>query len=100
MSDAHVPRNASTQLAAANENAIKFYDFIDKTSQEANKKQVQNKEELQKQMKDLFIELDKENNLKLKKADIRTYISNLASKIGEEQFIAADKCSQDAFDAY
>lgn len=44
----------NTQLAAANESTIKFYDFIDKNDRDQKQKEEKNKAELQQKMKELF----------------------------------------------
>lgn len=86
-----------TQLAAANEHTIKFYDFIDKTDKDAQEKIKKEKEELQSQMKAIFLDLDKENALKLKKQDIRKYFNHLAVKINSDEFKAVNKVDDECF---
>lgn len=86
-----------TQLAAADEKTIKFYDFIDKNDKEANEKIKQEKEQLQQQMKTIFLDLDKEKCLKLKKDDIRKYFNHLAIKISSTEFQAVNKVDDECF---
>lgn len=62
------------QLVAANNNNIKFYDFIDSKEREAKEAKEKKMEEHQKMMKDLFLDLDKEKTLKLHKADVKKYL--------------------------
>lgn len=87
-----------TQLAAANEKTIKFYDFIDKNDKENKQREIKDKTELQTQMKNIFLSYDKEKTLKLKKEDIKKYLEQLSTEIGLDDFKAASKCSVEAFD--
>ena len=87
-----------TQLAAANESTIKFYDFIDKNQKELNLKSQKAKEELQALMKQLFQTLDKEGIMKLSKPDCKSYIQQLSTKFQEDQFVKAAAASEEAFD--
>lgn len=70
-----------TQLAAANEGQIKFYDFICKNMRENKAKEDKAKDELNTQMKKLFDELDANKSMKLNKEDTWKYITIIASKL-------------------
>jgi pullulanase/glycogen debranching enzyme len=48
-------------------------------------------------MKQIFVDLDTENSLKLKKDAIRKYFSHLALKIGNPEFEAVNKVDDECF---
>lgn len=83
---------------ASNSNTIKFYDFIDSKERESKEAKEKKMDEHQKMMKDLFLDLDKENTLKLHKADIKKYIQNLAKKSPCDSFKKCAAVSEEAFD--
>jgi len=56
------------------------------------------KEDLNLNMKNLFIELDYECTLKLRKQEIRKYFGLLADKISKEQFQSVSECDDECFD--
>ena len=59
-----------TQLAAANEHTIKFYNFIDKTERDSEKQRKLTFEDQKAKTKEIFKSMDKENKMKLKRADV------------------------------
>lgn len=78
-----------TQLVAADESSIKFYDFIDKSEKDNQQKENKEKEEQQKQMKKMFADLDTEGTLKLPKDKVRTFVRNLSNSFKSELYTRA-----------
>lgn len=87
-----------TQLAAANENTIKFYDFIDKNERDARELRAKKMEAVKQEMKTIFEEFDTEKTQKLTKEVTKKYLNELAVKLGHDHFKKAAKCSNEAFD--
>ena len=85
-----------TQLAAANESTIKFYDFIDKNEKNRAESTKKDKEELNAKMKELWLSIDKENTQKLKKTDYLKYLRLLGGEV--KQFKVAADVTDDCFD--
>ena len=52
--------SSGTQIVAANEEVIKFYDFIDKGDKLNNDKIKKTKEEHNAQVKEIFTKIDKD----------------------------------------
>jgi len=67
-----------TQLAAANEKTIKFYDFIDKDEKDAKEKLQKDKDETNKKMKEIWNSIDVKNAGKLNQFELRKYFDELA----------------------
>lgn len=61
----YLVESQDTQIVAANEKCIKFYDFIDKSDKQARDKDAAEKKELNKKMKDIFESVDTNNLGKL-----------------------------------
>merc|ERR1712166_260718 len=57
--------SSDTQIVAANEKVIKFYDFIDKGNKEVSEKDKKDKAELNKQMTEIFDSVDTAKRAKL-----------------------------------
>ena len=87
-----------TQIIAANENVIKFYDFIDKFHKENSEKEKKAKDDKNKTMKELFQSLDTENNERLNKADLLKYFNLLSSKLATDEFKKAATVSPECYD--
>ena len=63
----HLMESNETQIVAANETTIKFYDFIDKFEKEKNEAEKKAKEQKLKTMKEIFQSLDTEKTMRLDK---------------------------------
>lgn len=88
-----------TQLVAANENTIKFYDFIDKNQKLNEEKAVKKGEDTNKIMKETFKELiDEEVGMKLDKATLQRYFANLVKKLDTKNIMAAANVSEECYD--
>ena len=87
-----------TQIIAANESTIKFYDFIDKFEKERTEKDKKAKEEKHKMMKELFQSLDTEKAMRLDKQNMLKYFNLLSSKMGTEEFKKAATVSPECYD--
>lgn len=88
-----------TQIVAANENTIKFYDFIDKVQKQKEEDTQKKTEETNKIMKDTFRELiDEEVGMKLDRSMLLKYFANLVQKVPTSGVIAAADVSDECYD--
>jgi hypothetical protein len=92
----------STQIVAANEKTIKFYDFIDKVEKKKEEDHIKKTEETNKIMKETFRELiDEEVGMKLDRLKLRKYFANLVTKVPTSAVMASadasDECYEDVW---
>lgn len=89
----------STQIVAANENTIKFYDFIDKIEKNKETQAAKKAEETNKIMKETFKALiDEEVGMKLDRLNLQTYFANLVQKLPTPAVIAAANVTEECYD--
>lgn len=72
-----------TQIVAANNRTLKFYDFIDKNLKEQEESEKKRVEDLNKNMKEIFKEIDTETQWKLDREHLQNYFKLLHTKMGE-----------------
>jgi hypothetical protein len=87
-----------TQIAAANESQLKFYDFIDKREKEQKESNKKDKATENTKMKEIFSTVNMSGSNKLNKSDLKKYFNLLSAKIEGENFRAAANCTSECFD--
>lgn len=92
----------ATQIVAANENTIKFYDFIDKVQKQKEEDEVKKTEETNKIMKECFKQfVDEEVGMKLDRIMLQKYFAALVQKLPTDSVKAAamvtDECYEDVW---
>mmetsp|Transcript_17518 Transcript_17518/g.29526 ORF Transcript_17518/g.29526 Transcript_17518/m.29526 type:complete len:181 (+) Transcript_17518:1204-1746(+) len=92
--------NHDTQFVCSDKKTLKFYDFIDKNEKDKQEQEKVKHEELAKQMKLVFEDIDQKNQRKLDQPLLRSYFNSLHMKLGKEFEHAAnvsDECFSDVW---
>lgn len=87
-----------TQLVAANESTIKFYDFIDKTQKAIEENKKKEIEAEQAKMKEIFQKIDVEHSEMIKKTDLKAFIKTLGKELKSEEYKFAAEASDEGFE--
>jgi len=92
----------ATQIVAANETTLKFYDFIDKVKKLKDEDVVKQREETNKIMKECFKQfVDEEIGMKLDRMMLLKYFAALVQKLPRSDVKAAanvsDECYEDVW---
>ena len=89
-----------TQLAAANESQLKFYDFVDKREKDQKEKEKKDKATVNSQMKEIFAEVNVSGSNKLNKSDCQKYFQLLHEKIqgAGDNFYYASHCTPECLE--
>ena len=89
----------STQIVAANENTIKFYDFIDKNEKKREEDDQKKREDVNKIMKETFKKyIDEKIGMKLDRPNLLKYFAGLAEKLPTPAVKAAAVASEECYD--
>ena len=88
-----------TQIVAANEKTIKFYDFIDKNAKKKEEDDQKQREETNKIMKETFKTfIDEKVGMKLDRENLLKYFAGLAEKLPTPSVKAAAIVSEECYD--
>ena len=74
--------SSETQIVAANEKVIKFYDFIDKNGKAEQERLKKEKEEHNARVKEIFTKVDKDKVWKLNRENLLKYFKALHANMG------------------
>lgn len=90
---------AETQIVAANETTLKFYDFIDKIEKTKDEDAVKQREQTNKIMKETFKSLiDEEVGMKLDRPTLQKYFNALVKKLPTPAVQAASNVSDECYE--
>ena len=89
-----------TQIVAANDKKIKFYDFIDKEDKEHKEYEKKIIEDKNKHMKEYFTSIDSKKDWKLDRVHMNKYFKLLFKKMGqqfEHAAVVSEECFEDVW---